>query len=179
MTSGASPPAITACIAAAPATPGRCPSRSPVEYTFVAPNSPSPAATSAPSPTTNAETEPPSASSRAFVSSSRLPVVGAPSDPCANTQMLVAIVDLLLDDLQLVEELDDLHVALAVVFDDLAGLPLGRRRDVDDLLAGAGPPDRRHAEVSGRHRVDRLGLGGHDPLEARIARLDDTGGDAD
>ncbi len=86
MMSGESPPSMTAFIAAAPATPGSLPPRSPVAYTFVAPNSPSPAAKLSASPATNAVTD--ELSSRALVSSSCVAVVGAPSTPWANTQTL-------------------------------------------------------------------------------------------
>ena len=77
---------MTAFIAAAPATPGSFPPRSPVAYTLVAPNSPSPAAKLSASPATNAVTDEPT--SRALVSSSRVAVVGLPSAPWAKTQML-------------------------------------------------------------------------------------------
>ena len=39
-------------------------------------------------------------------------------------------------------------------------------------------PSRRDAEVGGGDGVDGLRLGGHDALEARVAGLDDAGGDA-
>ena len=67
---------------------------------------------------------------------------------------------------------------LAVVFDDLAGLAGGGVLDGDDLLAGAGPADLAgvDAEVGDLQLVDRLRLGRHDPLEGRVAGLDDTGG---
>ena len=65
---------MTAFIAAAPATPGSFPPRSPVAYTLVAPNSPSPAAKLSASPATNAVTDEPT--SRALVSSSWVAVVG-------------------------------------------------------------------------------------------------------
>ena len=87
MTDGESPPSITAFIAADTAGPGNLPARSPVAYTLVAPYSPSAPATADASPPMNAETF--EESERAFVSSSRVPVVGAPPAVCANTQMLL------------------------------------------------------------------------------------------
>src|SRR3954447_17272303 len=82
------------------------------------------------------------------------------------------------DDLQLLEERNDLLVAGAVVFDDLAGLTLLGRRDGDDLLARAGEADGAgvDAEVGDLDLVDRLGLRRHDPLERRVAGLDDASG---
>ena len=68
---------------------------------------------------------------------------------------------------------------LAVVFDDLTGGARLGLRHVGDGLSCAGPADRGDTEISGGDRLDGLGLGGHDPLEARVARLDDPGGDAD
>src|SRR5262245_10541083 len=117
MRSGASPPSMTAFMAADTATPGSFPRRSPVEYTFVAPCAPSGPASEAPSPATNADTVPPSCA--AFETSSSVCDVGAPLAACANTQMLLAAMS---DHLQVLEEGDDLGVALTVVFDDLAGL---------------------------------------------------------
>src|SRR5262249_46071273 len=123
----------------------------------------------------------PAPSWRALVRSSRVPAVGAPSADCAKTQMvsmaMFSSVPLrwCSDDLEALEEGDDLLVALAVVLDDLARLAGLGGGDVDDLLTGARPPDRLHAEVTGLHRVDGLVLGRHDPLEARVAGLDHTG----
>ncbi len=79
---------MTAFIAAETATPGSLPPRSPVAYTLVAPYSPSAAAIADASPPTNAVTSP---SPRALVSSSSVPVVGAPLDSCANTQMFMVL----------------------------------------------------------------------------------------
>src|SRR4051794_22374359 len=112
------------------------------------------------SPPTKAAAVP---SDRALVNSSSVKAVGAPFDSCANTQMFMVS-----DDLQVLEERHDLGVSLSVVFDDLArlaGLGLG---DVGDLLPGGVPSDRADPEVGGRHCFHRLGLRGHDPLEARI-----------
>src|SRR3954465_1143565 len=123
------------------------------------------------SPPTKAAAVP---SDRALVNSSSVKAVGAPFDSCANTQMFMVS-----DDLQVLEERHDLGVSLSVVFDDLAGLAGLGLGDVGDLLPGGIPSDRTDAEVGSGHRLDRLGLGRHDALEARVARLDDTGRDAD
>src|SRR3954466_10237286 len=82
------------------------------------------------------------------------------------------------DDLELLEVLHDALVRLAVVLDLLAGLALGRRTDVHDLLAGAGPADLTgvETEVGRGHLVDRLVLRRHDPLERGVPGLDHTGG---
>ncbi len=109
----------------------------------MAPCSPSAIARSLTTPPTKAETLSPS--DRALVTSSSVAAVGTCSAPCANTQMLDTAMIVVLpfsDDLELVEELDDAEVALAVVLDDLAGLALGGGGDLDDLLTGAGPSDR-------------------------------------
>src|SRR3954464_2601782 len=124
------------------------------------------------SPPTNAIAVP---SERALVNSSSVNAVGAPFDSCAYTQMFM----MSSDDLQVLEERHDLGVSLSVVFDDLAGLAGLGLGDVGDLLPGGIPSDRTDAEVGSGHRLDRLGLGRHDALEARVARLDDTGRDAD
>src|SRR5207248_11432754 len=86
-----------------------------------------------------------------------------------------------LNDFQLLEEGDDLLVGIAFVLDDLTRFASGNRRDFNDLLAGAGPADVIAAkpEVGGSDLVDRLALGGHDALERRVTRLDDTSGDGD
>src|SRR5690606_11154885 len=82
------------------------------------------------------------------------------------------------DDLEVLEVGDDLGEALAVVLDDLAGLAGGGLVDGHDLLAGAGGAHGAgiDAEVGQRELVDRLRLGGHDALEARVAGLDHAGG---
>ena len=71
--------------------------------------------------------------------------------------------------------------ASALVVDDLAGLTGGCLGGGDDLLAGAGPTDggRIDPECGEVEFVDRLVLGRHDPLERRVAGLDDAGGDRD
>src|SRR3954447_17138904 len=124
------------------------------------------------SPPTNAIALP---NERALVNNSSVKAVGAPFDSCANTQMFM----MSSDDLQVLEERHDLGVSLSVVFDDLAGLAGLGLGDVGDLLAGGIPSDRTDSEVGSGHRFNRLGLGRHDPLEAGITRLDDTGRDAD
>src|SRR5829696_2231425 len=180
--SGESPPSMIAFSALATATPGSLPPRSPVAYTLVAPCSPSAPAIADASPPTMAVTLPPPAVRlRALVSSSREPVVAAPLDSCAKTQMFMLIrsPSSRSDDFQIFQERHDLGVGLAVVLDDLARLASLGLGDVDDLLSGAGPTDRRDTQVAGGHRVDRLRLGGHDALEAWIPRLDHTSRDAD
>src|SRR5262249_35554769 len=122
--SGGAPPSMTGFIAAPPAAPGLFPPGAPGGYPLVGPDSARAAARASPWPATNAVTFEPI--SRAFVSSSWVADVGVPSVPCANTQTLEMAMMLPLDpgsgsdDLELVEELDDLRVALAVVLDDLA-----------------------------------------------------------
>src|SRR5438477_11862528 len=76
------------------------------------------------------------------------------------------------NDLQLLEELDDALVGVALVLDDLARLALLGGGDLDDLLPGADPPDLvgSQPEVADRELVDRLVLGRHDPLERRVPR---------
>src|SRR5262245_47421074 len=102
------------------------------------------------SPPTNAVTVP---SVRALATSSSVADVGAPLASCAKTQMFMVCVPrsvrvfAVSDDLEVLEEGDDLRVALAVVLDDGAGGAGLGLRDVDDLLAGAVPADRRDAEV--------------------------------
>src|SRR5687768_15603944 len=111
------------------------------------------------------------ASSRAFESSSSVMLRGLPSAASATTQILFSAMSVvLLDDLELLEELDDALVSIALVDDDLAGLALFGRGHVGDLLAGAGLPDLAgvEAEVGDLQLLDRLALGGHDPLEARV-----------
>src|SRR3954454_9146210 len=121
------------------------------------------------------------ASSRALVRISRVVDDTLPSVASAKTQILERVMTGLLDDLEVVEIGDDLLEAGAVVLDDLAGLAGRSGGDAGDLLAGAGPADRRsvEAEIGDGELVDRLALGGHDPLERRVARLDHTGGHGD
>src|SRR5947209_886403 len=85
------------------------------------------------------------------------------------------------NDFELFEELDDALVGVALVLDDLPRLALLGRRDVDDFLAGATPPDGvvGNAEVGHLDLVDRLVLGRHDPLEGGVSGLDHAGGDTD
>src|SRR5262245_29897362 len=84
------------------------------------------------------------------------------------------------EDLELVEQVDDALERLAVVLDLLTGLALRRGRDRGDLLTGARPADRTRVEpeVARGDGVDGLVLRRHDPLERRVARLDDPGGHA-
>ena len=82
------------------------------------------------SPQATASTVP--ASVRAAAEQLERVVMGAPSTTSARTQILSIVMCVLLsvpalDDLELLEELDDPQVALALVDDDLAGLAgLGR-----------------------------------------------------
>src|SRR5215213_6343508 len=99
--------------------PGIASPRSPVASTFVAPWAPSSSATVAPSPPNTAVTSPPRL--RALASSSRVIVFTLPSTASAKTQTFETAIS---DHLQVLEEGHDLGVALAVVFDDLAGLAL-------------------------------------------------------
>src|SRR6056300_1511476 len=188
--SGRSPPSITATRAEAMAAPGRAPPRSPVAYTREAPNSPRVPATAEASPPITADTVLPR--ERAFVSSSSVPVVTAPSLAWANTQMFEIVMSFSVrslcrsvvrefrsNDLESLEELNDLHVGFSVVLDDLAVFASRRLGHGGDLLSGRVPPSGSDAEVGRGHRVDRLRLGGHDPLKARVARFNDACSDAD
>src|SRR5438876_3594724 len=151
------------------------------ECTFVAPYSPSwGAIVSASAPEYTASTVSPI--SRALVSSSSVAEVALPSSPSAYTHTFGrGICSGLLDDLELLEEGDDPLVRVAFVLDLLARLAFGRGLDRLDLLAGALPADLvlGQPEVGGLGLVDGLVLGRHDPLEGRVPRLDDAGGDAD
>src|SRR3954451_23617871 len=121
----------------------------------------------------------PAPSWRALVSSSRVPVVGAPSVDWAKTQMVSMAMCLssdLSNNLEALEEGDDLEVPLAIVLDDLTGLARLGGGHVHDLLPGAGPAGGVHAQVGGLDGVDRLVLRRHDPLEARVAGLHHAGG---
>ncbi len=97
MRSGLSPPSMTDFIAAAMATPGRFEPWS-AAYTLVAPYSPSAAAMALPSPPMKAVTL--DESERALVSSSSVALVGAPFAACANTQMLLSAIAVLLAELR-------------------------------------------------------------------------------
>src|SRR5262249_24329106 len=127
-----------------------------------------------------------SASSRALVRISRVALVGLSPSDSAKTQILETATALsycsirISDDLQLLEELDDALIRLAVVLDLLAGLALVRGADVHDLLPRTGPADlpRVEPEVGHGHLVDGLVLRRHDPLERRVAGFDHTGGHA-
>src|SRR4051812_28830676 len=116
---------------------------------------------------------------RALVRSSSVVVVTLPSVASANTQIFErAMFQCLLEDLEVVEIGDDLLEGGAVVLDDLTGLTSGCLFDGDDLLTGTGPTHGRgvEAQVGDLERVDRLRLGGHDPLEGGVAGLDHAGG---
>src|SRR3954465_7999990 len=154
--------------AAATCGPGSFPPRSPVAYTLVAPCAPSVAATAAASPAYTASTESPS--SRALASISSVIVLTLSPSLSAYTQTLLNPIS---DHLQVLERFDDLLEAFAVVFDDRAGLAFLGLVGGADLLTGPGPADDPgvEAEVGDLHLVDRLRLRGHDPLEARVARL--------
>ena len=89
MRSGLSPPLIRAAMALAAATPASRPPRSPVEYTFLAPNLPSDSANAAPSPATNADTL--SVRLRALVSSSAVKLETVALLPWAKTQTLLIV----------------------------------------------------------------------------------------
>src|SRR4029453_2924918 len=186
--SGALPSAACLAMAEATGSPGKLPPRSPVAYTLVAPWAPrvSAIASASPPPYTASTVSP---SSRAFVSISSVMGATLPSAASARTQMrfraIAATVSYVSvpvrprpsDDLEVLEEGDDLGVALAVVLDDLPGLTGRRLVHSHDVLTGAG---RAHgggvdAQVGQRQLIDRLGLGGHDPLEARVAGLHDAG----
>src|SRR2546421_764181 len=151
------------------------------ECTFVAPYSPSwGAIVSASAPEYTASTVSPI--SRALVSSSSVAEVALPSSPSAYPHTVGrGIGSGLLDDLELLEEGHDPLVRVAFVLDLLARLAFGRGLDRLDLLAGALPADLvlGQAEVGGLGVVDGLVLRRHDPLEGRVTRLDDAGGDAD
>src|SRR5581483_9971966 len=108
--------------------------------------------------------------------------VGLPGvSTSAKTQTLlsamVCLSPLASDDLELLEEGDDALVGVALVLDLLAGLALLGLADLGDLLAGPAPADLPgvEPEVGDLDLVDRLVLGRHDPLEGRVARLDDAG----
>src|SRR5437763_1666579 len=152
-----------------------------IEWTFVAPYSPSwGAIVSASAPEYTASTVSPI--SRALVSSSSVAEVALPSSPSAYTHTFGrGICSGLLDDLELLEEGDDPLVRVAFVLDLLARLAFGRGLDRRDLLASALPADLvlGQPEVGGLGLVDGLVLGRHDPLEGRVPRLHDAGGDAD
>src|SRR6478672_8917148 len=117
------------------------------------------------------------ASSRALVRISRVVDDTLPSVASAKTQIFESVMMGLLDDLEVVEIGHDLLEAGAVVLDDLAGLAGRCGSDAGDLLAGAGPADVGgiETEVGDGHLVDRLALGGHDPLERGVPGLDDAG----
>src|SRR5579872_4393973 len=177
MASGAAPPCTAAAMAAATGTPGRAPAMSPTLCTVDAPCWPSAGAIDSVSvPHATASTVP--ASSRALVSSSRETGRGLPSATSASTQMVDSAMS---DHLQLLEERHDLGEGLALVLDDLArGAGLGLL-DRGDLLARPALADAAgvDAEVGDLEGVDRLVLGGHDPLERRVAGLDHAGGHGD
>src|SRR4051812_49453517 len=96
--------------------------------------------------------------------------VGLPSDVAsATTQTLSNAIS---DHLQLVEERNDLLVGIALVDDLLAGLALFGGGDVGDLLGDGEVADA--LEVAHLELLDGLALGRHDPLEGRVAGLDDA-----
>src|SRR3954463_3350804 len=109
---------------------------SPAVYTLVAPYLPSSGANASVSPP-HVKASTLDARLRAAVSSSRLMVRGLPSKASARTQILLTGIGS--DHLQLLEELDDALVGVALVFDDLARLALFGGLDRGDLLAGSGP----------------------------------------
>src|SRR3954452_17033619 len=175
---------ISDCSAAAPMTPGSA-SPGSTAYTLVAPCSPSdPASASALAPTSTHSTT--SATSRALVSSSSVLVAGLSPSASANTHTfaspiarssVIRVRPAVSDDLERFEERDDALVRLAVVLDLLPRLARRGRRDLGDLLAGAGPADAvgGEAQVGRGHLVDLLVLRRHDPLERGVAGLDHTG----
>src|SRR5690242_4161941 len=182
----------TSCAsAAAAATPG---SMSPgsIAYSFVAPYSPVCVATALASlPEYTASTAAPLL--RASVSSSSVADVTLSPVASAKTHTLLSAIVCVSscsrasvvkrtqwlgssDELQALEETDDLLGAGAVVLELLAGLARRCLLDVRDLLPRTRPTDVRgvESEVARGDLVDRLALRRHDPLERRVARLDDT-----
>src|SRR4051812_24046701 len=93
--------------------------------------------------------------SRALVSSSSVIEATLPSATSAKTHVVdTAMCSELLQNFQLLEELDDALVGLALVFDDLARLARLGGRHVVDGLAGARPAD----VVVGQSEVGDLDL---------------------
>src|ERR1022692_540706 len=79
------------------------------------------------------------------------------------------------DELLRGEELGRLDAAVALVLDDRAGLPRRPLSPADYLgcAGGEADPGRVDAHVREAQRLDRLLLGGPDPLERRVTRLVD------
>ena len=158
MASGASPAATAAAMAAATGTPGRAPPRSPVVCTLVAPWAPSVGGdgvgVAAGVDGLDGAGQLAGLGEDLEGGGDDLAVGGLGEDPDLGKRHGQG----LLDDLEVVEEVDDLLEAGAVVLDDLAGLAGRCGLDADDLLAGAGPADAGgvEAEVGDGDLVDRL-----------------------
>src|SRR5680860_526061 len=126
-----------------------------------------------------------SPSRRAMVSSSWVVLRTAPSTWSTSTRTsamcVISFVACRSDELAAGEEPGELRAAVPLVGDHLTGLAGRALGELGDLGPGRLQADlaRVDPEVGHRPRLDRLLLGGHDPLERRVPRLVDLVGDAD
>src|SRR5215469_6071389 len=128
---------------------------------------------SAPGPVHTTEGSP---NRRASVISSSVTFLTSSPVCSANTKISAMSSPLRLsDELLRGEELGDLDSAVAFILDGRAGLAWWPLREIDHFGGRTAEPDqgRVDARVGQAHRLDRLLLRRHDPLERRVARFVD------